>query len=207
MTLRSLLETSRRLLNGDKPRRAPDRETITAARRIALGSAYIETPGWLATDRDVLDITQRESFARYWAPGTVEAFVAEHVWEHLPPDAATLAVGCCFEFLAPGGTLRIAVPDGFHPDPQYREYVRPGGAGPGAHDHQLLCDHRSLAALLAFAGFVVEPQEWWDAAGEFHFTDWPDDRGRIVRSRRFDSRNQDGTMRYTSLILDGVKPR
>lgn len=204
MNLRSLLEAPRRLFHRSA---APDRATIAAARRIAPGSAYIETPGWLATDRDVLDITQRESFARYWPPATVEAFVAEHVWEHLPPDAATAAVRCCFEFLAPGGTLRIAVPDGLNPDPQYREYVRPGGSGPGADDHQALYDRRSLAALLESAGFAVEPQEWWDATGEFHCTDWSDDRGRIVRSRRYDPRNRDGTLRYTSLILDGVKPR
>lgn len=203
MSLRSLLDFLAR-----KPaRRPPARAAIAAARRVALGSGYIEAAGWLATDRDVLDVTQRESFARYWAPGVVEAFVAEHVWEHLPPDAAALAVRCCFEFLAPGGTLRIAVPDGLHPDAGYREYVRPGGTGPGADDHHVLYDHTTLSALLAGAGFTVERQEYWDAAGEFHFTDWPDDRGRIVRSRRYDPRNQDGTLRYTSLILDGVKPR
>lgn len=117
MNFRSLLEFPRLLLGGRTPR-TPDAVTIAAARRVALGSSYIEMPGWLATDRDVLDITQREAFARYWTPGTVEAFVAEHVWEHLPAAAAAAAV-----------------------------------------------------------------------------------------PRRYDPRNRDGTLRYTSLILDGVKPR
>ena len=184
----------------------PDAATISAARRIVLGSGYREVRGWVCTDRDILDVTDRAAFARYWAPATAGAFLAEHVWEHLPLDAAAKGVANCFEFLRPGGTLRIAVPDGFNPDPAYREYVRPGGSGPGADDHQVLYDHRSMSRLLADAGFIVEPQEYWDEAGKFHFTDWPDERGHILRSRRYDPRNQDGRLAYTSLIVDGIKP-
>ena len=54
----------------------------------------------------------------------------------------------CYEFLRPGGRLRIAVPDGFHPEPGYIEYVRPGGTGIGADDHKVLYNYQSLRKLL-----------------------------------------------------------
>lgn len=34
--------------------------------------------------------------------------------------------------LKPGGYVRVAVPDGFHPDPAYIEMGRPGGYGTGS---------------------------------------------------------------------------
>ncbi|MEQ1860970.1 MAG: hypothetical protein ABMA13_13625 [Chthoniobacteraceae bacterium] len=194
---------ARRLFRGAE--RRPDFSTLAAARRVVLGSGYRDEAGWVCTDRDILDVTDRAAFARYWQPGTIDAFFAEHVWEHLPADAAARAVANCHDFLRPGGTLRIAVPDGLNPDPAYREYVRPGGSGPGADDHQVLYDFRSLAKLLADAGFAVELQEYWAEAGEFQHRDWTDERGHILRSRRYDPRNQDGKLAYTSLIADGIK--
>lgn len=200
-----LASLARRIFRQPDPPARPDAAAVAAARRVVLGSAYLETDGWLGTDRDILDVAERANFARYWAPGTIDAFFAEHVWEHLPPQVAVKGVVNCFEFLRPGGTLRLAVPDGLNPDPAYRDYVRPGGTGPGAADHQVLYDHRAMSKLLADAGFTVEPQEYWDEAGEFHFADWTDERGHVRRSRRYDPRNQDGKLGYTSLIVDGIK--
>jgi hypothetical protein len=46
--------------------------------------------------------------------GFADAFVAEHVWEHLSLEAAHVAARNCYAHLSPGGTLRIAVPDPNH---------------------------------------------------------------------------------------------
>lgn len=43
--------------------------------------------------------------------GLVDAFLAEHVWEHLSLEDAHRAARNCHEFLRPGGRLRLAVPD------------------------------------------------------------------------------------------------
>jgi hypothetical protein len=75
-------------------------------------------------------------------PGIIKA---EHVWEHLMPEQGATAARICHRFLRPGGYVRVAVPDGLHPDPKYVEWVRPGGSGLGAWDHTVL--HR--AALTA----------------------------------------------------------
>lgn len=43
--------------------------------------------------------------------GRVDAFLAEHVWEHLSLEDAHRAARNCHEYLHPGGRLRLAVPD------------------------------------------------------------------------------------------------
>jgi predicted SAM-dependent methyltransferase len=101
--------------------------------------------------------------------------------------------------------MRVAVPDGFHPDLQYIEDVRPGGTGFGADDHKVLYDHSTLSQLFEKAGFEVQLLEYFDRRGAFRRADWLENEGRINRSSRFDPRNQDGTLRYTSIILDARK--
>ena len=174
--------------------------------RIVVGAGHTSYPGWLPTNRATLDLLRREDFARHWQPGTRAVFLAEHVFEHLSEDDGRRAAAQCFEFLRAGGRLRIAVPDGLNPDPAYREAVRPGGSGPGADDHKMLYTAASLQASLESAGFRCELLEYWDERGDFHAGDWSPDDGKIVRSRRFDPRNADGALRYTSLIADGIKP-
>jgi predicted SAM-dependent methyltransferase len=147
-----------------------------------------------------------ENFLRYWKPNSLDVLVAEHVWEHLTEEEAVQANANCYEFLRPGGRLRIAVPGGFHPDPAYIEYVRPGGMGLGADDHKVLYSCQSLKAQLEKAGFIVSLLEYWDEHGSFHFKEWSSEDGHILRSKRYDSWNQDGSLTYTSLIVDAIKP-
>ncbi len=105
-----------------------------------------------------------------------------------------------------GCRLRIAVPDGFHPDLNYIEYVKPGGTGFGSDDHKVLYNYESLTNILEKAGFQIKLLEYWDEKGEFHFQDWLSADGYVERSRLYDPRNQDGTLSYTSLIIDAIKP-
>jgi len=179
---------------------------LSRASRIVLGGVPQELSGWSVTNRDVLDVTVREDFARYWEPGTRKAFFAEHVWEHLEEWQAIRANANCFEFLKPGGRLRLAVPDGLHPEALYIENVRPGGTGAGAEDHKVLYTYRTLLAGLSRVGFDVELLEYWDEAGSFHCRQWSDHGGRVNRSSRFDRRNVISPLSYTSLIVDAVKP-
>ena len=207
MSSSELAESSRlRKWIGSFFRRAPQTVSVKAAKRIVVGAARTAYPGWASTDRATLDLLRRDDFARHWEPDSREAFLAEHVWEHLSEEQGRRAAANCFEFLRSGGRLRIAVPDGLNPDAEYREYVRPGGTGSGADDHKILYTAASLKALLESVGFACTLLEFWDEAGEFHATEWDDSQGHIMRSRHFDSRNQDGGLRYTSLIIDALKP-
>jgi predicted SAM-dependent methyltransferase len=141
---------------------------------------------------------------RFFADRSVDAILAEHVWEHLTPEDASKAARTCYRFLRPSGRLRIAVPDGNNPAPEYIAAVRPGGSGPGAQDHQQLFTVHSLSRLLEEAGFDVTPLEWFDENGEFHSRAWDPMDGFVRRSLRFDERNVNGKSGYTSLIVDAI---
>ena len=131
--------------------------------------------------------------------------LAEHVWEHLVPEDSAAAARNLHVLLRPGGYLRIAVPDGYHPDPAYREYARPGGSGEGSDDHKVFYTHETLREVFAQAGFEIRLLEWFDANGKFHSQSWRAEDGMIERSTRFDARNRTNPTAYTSLILDAVK--
>jgi predicted SAM-dependent methyltransferase len=174
--------------------------------RIVVGSGGVPVEGWIQSEESFLDLLDSATWDRYFRPDSIDAILAEHVWEHLDPDAGALAARTCFRYLRPGGYLRIAVPDGHHPDPAYIAEVEPGGRGCGAADHKVLYTAESLTALLYGAGFEARLLEYFDAGGGFHEAPWDPAAGMILRSRRFDPRNRDGSLSYTSLIADAFKP-
>lgn len=159
-----------------------------------------------ATDIDTLNITQEGDWENLLFFFKVDNIMAEHVWEHLSEEDTILANANCFKFLKNKGILRIAVPDGFHPDPKYIDCVKPGGNGIGATDHKILYNYKSMSERLERVGFKVKLLEYWDENGNFHFIEWTDEGGHIRRSKRYDPRNQNDTLNYTSLIVDAVKP-
>lgn len=175
--------------------------------RIVVGSSGQFSSGWIPTDMDYLDITRPEHWGRFFNSDKLDAILAEHVWEHLTPVDAVSGTELCYKFLKPGGYLRLAVPDGLHPDPGYIDRVRPGGSGPGASDHKVLYTYKSLSALLAACGFSVDLLEYFDEQGSFHFKDWDVADGMIHRSSIFDPRNRELKLTYTSVIVDARKER
>lgn len=171
-----------------------------------IGSAGLNADdSWYATDIATLDITKEQDWKKILLFLKLDNIMAEHVWEHLTLSDTNLANKNCYKFLKRNGTLRLAVPDGFHPDTDYIEYVKPGGNGLGADDHKILYNYKILKHRLEQIGFEVKLLEYWDEFGEFHFENWTDDAGHIIRSKRYDKRNQSGKLNYTSLIVDAVK--
>jgi len=173
--------------------------------RLVVGSSGVHHAGWVYTDIEYLDLLKPDDWERFFLRNSIDAILAEHVWEHLAAGQGLEAAKRCFEYLRPGGYLRAAVPDGFHPNEDYLDGVRPGGTGLGAEDHQVLYDHHSFEQLFVKAGFRVELLEYFDAAGEFHYREWSNADGIVSRSSRHDWRNQDGALNYTSIILDAHK--
>lgn len=172
---------------------------------LALGAGNVPQGGWIATDREHLDLLRLEDWQRYFREESVDAMIAEHVWEHLSEADALEAARNCYRFLKPGGYLRVAVPDGCHPSPCYIEQVRPMGTGAGAEDHKVLYTHGTLARLFEKAGFQVELLEYFDEHGTFHMTEWKPEEGAVERAARCDPRNRCGELNYTSIILDARK--
>lgn len=158
--------------------------------RVIIGAGEQRWGGWIPTGREDLDLLDRSTW---------EAWFGER----------RAAARLCFEFLQPGGLLRVAVPDAHFPDPEYQRTVQVGGPGPADHpaaDHRIVYTYRLLADVFRSAGFEVDLLEYCDEAGRFHFRPWDLEAGPIYRSLRLDPRNRGGHLRFVSLILDARKP-
>jgi len=173
--------------------------------RLVIGAKNKYQPGWIPTEVYTLNLLDVKDWQRCFPDESIDMLLAEHVWEHLYPEQGLEAARMCFRFLKPGGHLRVAVPDGFFPDPAYINFVKPGGTGPSADDHKVLYNYRTFSVVFKEAGFRVELLEYFDEAGQFHECDWTPDDGKVVRSTRFYNGRQFGGIKYRSLILDAVK--
>lgn len=173
--------------------------------KVVVGASGCSQPGWIPTDMEQLNLLDIRSWKKYFKERSLDAIMAEHVWEHLTENEAELAAENCFKFLKHGGYLRVAVPDGYHPLPTYIDAVRPGGCDAGAEDHKILYTYVTLKALFESAGFETNLLEWFDEDGVFHEKKWSIESGLIRRSHRHDKRNRDGELKYTSIILDARK--
>jgi predicted SAM-dependent methyltransferase len=173
--------------------------------RVVVGAGGIFDKGWIPTDIEQLNLLDTESWNRYFSPDSIDAILAEHVWEHLSEQEAYLAAKNCFLYLKPNGYIRVAVPDGFHPSLEYINAVRPGGRGAGAEDHKVLYNYLNISKCFESVGFEVELLEYFDEEGSFHYKEWDTDKGMIVRSCRYDARNRQGNLYYTSIIFDAKK--
>lgn len=175
--------------------------------KLIVGSGNLPADNsWITTELNTLDVTNTKNWELLLKGKHVDNVFAEHVWEHLTLEQTQAANMNIFNNLRSGGKLRIAVPDGYKPDEEYINYVKPGGTGAGADDHKILYNYQIMKSLLEKAGFKVEVLEYWDEHGEFHFAEWIVDEGKVLRSRRFDHRNATGELKYTSLIVDAIKP-
>jgi predicted SAM-dependent methyltransferase len=174
--------------------------------RIIVGADGDRYEGWIATDKDRLDLLRDDDWAYYFESNPVDAILTEHVWEHLDCRAAIVAAQNCFTYLKPGGYMRVAVPDGLHPDEGYINYVKPGGWGVGSDDHHVLYTYRTLNTVFASVGFETTLLEYFDERGTFHYQEWSPADGMINRSSRYDNRNRTRQLAYTSIILDARKP-
>jgi predicted SAM-dependent methyltransferase len=177
--------------------------------RVILGGGGQSWPGWIATDKDTLDLLRPNQWAPFFRSRLADAFLCEHVWEHLTESQGQAAATLCFRWLKPGGYLRCAVPDGNFRDKAYQQNAQVGGPGPPDHPaagHKVVYDYRRFTTLFQRAGFQVDLLEYCDEQGRFHYHQWSPDDGPIYRSLLLDHRNQGGKINNVSLIVDAQKP-
>ena len=198
-----------RRLRSEAAQRVASHEPI----RLVIGAAeplpYVGPPGtcfagWLCTSVSTLDALEISDWHNIFRPASVHTILAEHVIEHWTMDQFCSFLGIAEEFLSPNGFIRIAVPDGLHPDAAYIESVKPGGSGPGATDHKVLYNYRTLSRLISDRGFNCNLLEYFDEKGQFHPTQWNVAAGFVERSEHHDPRNQERPLSYTSLIVDCI---
>ncbi|WP_216625299.1 class I SAM-dependent methyltransferase [Paenibacillus phytorum] len=178
--------------------------------RVVVGSGGSKNnPEWLHTEEHVLSLLEIEDWDKIFAIESVDAILAEHVWEHLTYEEGIQAAKICFKYLRSGGYIRCAVPDGLFPDDAYQNIVKIGGPGPKDHpaaSHKIVHTFHTICTMFEEAGYFVQLLEYCDEKGKFHYNDWDETKGFIYRSKRFDHRNKDGRLGFVSLIIDAKKP-
>lgn len=169
--------------------------------RLILGAGGTSIEGWVSSEAEHLNLLDPGSWETLLAPESVDAMLAEHVWEHLTLDDGLRAAKICYRYLKPGGYIRVAVPDGLHPDPEYREFIKVGGVGGGGAlgGHLVVYRYFELAKLFEAAGFDTTLFEYHQENGNLVSRDWDPAQGIIRRSKRFDQRGA------VSIIMDATK--
>jgi predicted SAM-dependent methyltransferase len=177
--------------------------------KVIIGAGRTNYDGWLSTQEDELNLLYLKSWSALFKPGSIDALLAEHVWEHLTYEEGVVAANHCYEFLKPGGYIRCAVPDkNFHNGP-YQQMVQVGGPGPADHPaatHKIVYDAKTFVEVFEKAGFEVSLLEYCDEKGDFHYNYWNEVDGKIGRSFWFDTRNSIEGLGMVSIIVDAKKP-
>ena len=169
---------------------------------IIIGAGETRYDGWLATDIPAFHVLKHEHWALLFQPGSINRMLAEHVFEHLTIDELGQFLRLARIYLSAGGRIRLAVPDGNHPDANYIKHVRPGGIGEGADDHKVLYTSDKIVKVFQKSDYDFQLLEFFDASGVFHREQWHAEAGFVGRSASNDERNVDGKLVYTSLIVD-----
>ncbi|MCG7420358.1 methyltransferase domain-containing protein [Macrococcus epidermidis] len=177
--------------------------------KIILGAGNTTQDGWISLQEDELNMLKEEDFQKYAKKNEVDAFLSEHVFEHLNEHDGRIAAKNIFKYLRPGGYIRLAVPDKNFENDKYQNIVKIGGPGPIDHpaaSHKIVYDYLLLKDVFESAGFTVNLLEYCDENKNYHYKYWNEDDGKIGRSYRFDTRNFDNTLGFTSIIMDAHKP-
>lgn len=177
--------------------------------KVIIGAGKTAYDGWRSTQESELNLLRREDFGRLFGSEKPEAFLAEHVWEHMSLEDGITAAKNCYDYLQEGGYLRAAVPDGNFRNQWYQNMVKIGGNGDPSHpaySHKIVYDYHTFAEVFTAVGFEVELLEYCDEDGVFHYKYWNEADGRIGRSFRFDTRNSKEKLGMVSIILDAKKP-
>jgi predicted SAM-dependent methyltransferase len=178
--------------------------------KIIVGAAETFQTGWYSTNEQWLDISARSDWNKVFrGKRLITHVVAEHVFEHLTYVESQQALANISAHMVDGGRVRIAVPDGYHPDPAYQKHVGIGGIGDDAADHKQLLNADVLATLLREAGFRPLVVEGYDSAGRLITEPYSKEDGLIRRSRANRAAGLLPAWNFvdadTSLIVDGIK--
>ena len=178
--------------------------------KIIVGAAETYQVGWYSTNEQWLDITKIENWENVFNNKTcITHIVAEHVFEHLTYAESQKALKCIYQYLMNDGRIRIAVPDGYNPNPIYLKNVGINGIGDDAADHKQLLNIDFLSALMEEAGFAAIHIEGYTKNGTLIQNPYNPQDGFIMRSRANDNQNNnipwDFPDAHTSLIVDGIK--
>ena len=177
---------------------------------LILGAALTSQPNWISTNEQWFDISNKLHWYRLFKnKRRLRKALAEHVFEHLTKEEMTCTIKLIHNHLTKNGTLRIAVPDGNHPDKNYRKHTGINGIGADASDHKQFITYEFLKSELENAGFKCILREGYTNDGNLVTNSFSDELGFIIRSRQNkilnDQKGWDFIDSNSSLIIDAFK--
>ena len=149
--------------------------------RLQLGSGMNNLEGWINLDLIgmhpdlVWDIRRELPFP----PGSADVLVLEHVLEHFSLVDGLALLRRCSRVLAPGGTIRVGVPNfgayvtSYAGDRRFIEELRPGRPTPLLavgevalrHGHRSVWDGETLTLAVRDSGFDdADVKEWGESS-------------------------------------------
>lgn len=167
--------------------------------KIILGSGGTNYEGWIATDLPHFDITKENDWKYFFSKHKIDNLLAEHVLEHLTEEEVNIVLSNAYKYLKPGGIFRIAVPDAFHPNPNYIEMTKPPFDG-----HKSFWNYKTFSSVAVKYKFQINLLEYFDENKKIHRHSFSNNDGYIARS----SLNvflKGYTDDYTSLVIDLIK--
>jgi predicted SAM-dependent methyltransferase len=168
--------------------------------KIIVGSGTTSFEGWVATDIPYFDVLNPRHWSFFFDKTSIQNILSEHVFEHLTSKQVNRFFELSKPYLRPNGVIRIAVPDGFNPNTDYIDAVKPGGWGAGSDDHKILWDIDQFKKIAEDHNFQLLPVEYYDIEGTFHFAGIEEEKGFIYRSKG--KKYQSKIPNYSSLIVD-----
>jgi len=159
--------------------------------------------------KESLDLTKEKDWLMTFKDRKADAFLCEHVWEHLTLEEGIRAAKYIYNSLNSGGYIRVSVPDKYFPNKKYQDMVKVGGPGSKEHpafDHKIVYDYKLFSSVFENAGFVVKLLEYCDENGKFHYKEWVNEKGFIYRTFKNDNRNSKNQLNFVSLLIDAIKP-
>lgn len=151
---------------------------------LILGAALTNQKGWFSTNENWLDISKEDHWKRLFnSKKRVNRVLAEHVFEHLTIEEMRNSLKLIFDNMVNGGSLRIAVPDGNNPNPEYRKHCGIDGIGADASDHKQFLTYEFLSREIEKIGFQYDLIEGYLKNKTLVSKNVNDNLGRVIRSR------------------------
>jgi predicted SAM-dependent methyltransferase len=169
--------------------------------RIIIGASSTRESGWISTEQEFFNLTDQRTISKFLRNSNVDAYLLEHVLEHLSIDDSQIALSLLANTLKTDGYIRIAVPDGNHPNDDYLYYV--GVDGPD--DHKYLWRVSDFERISSELGLNLTVLEFCDEMRIRQKVQHLDNRGLITRrflNLNSDHSNWQSSTGPSSLIVD-----